>query len=102
METIIYPKLKPIFGILETLQFRLKIEVEFVKSFYEEKLPFSKRNIDIVKNVMITEQNEEYTIRAKTGWTRENNINTGWWTGYIETKNGTYIFLQQDFYKTEK
>lgn len=50
---------------------------------------------------MITEQNEEYTIRAKTGWTRENNINTGWWTGYIETKNGTYI-LQQDFYKTEK
>ena len=25
METIIYPKLKPIFGILETLQFRLKI-----------------------------------------------------------------------------
>lgn len=69
-----------------------KNQVEFVKSFYEEKLPFSKRNIDIVKNVMITEQNEEYTIRAKTGWTRENNINTGWWTGYIETKNGTYIF----------
>ena len=86
METIIYPKLKPIFGILA------KNQVEFVKSFYEEKLPFSKRNIDIVKNVMITEQNEEYTIRAKTGWTRENNINTGWWTGYIETKNGTYIF----------
>lgn len=53
---------------------------------------FPMRNIDIVKNVMITEQNEEYTIRAKTGWTRENNINTGWWTGYIETKNGTYIF----------
>ena len=69
-----------------------KNQVEFVKSFYEEKLPFSKRNIDIVKNVMITEQNEEYTIRAKTGWTRENNINTGWWTGYIVTKNGTYIF----------
>lgn len=45
--------------------------------------------------------NEEYTIRAKTGWTRENNINTGWWTGYIETKMGL-IFLQQDFYKTEK
>lgn len=69
-----------------------KNQVEFLLSLYEEKLPFSKRNIDIVKNVMITEQNDEYTIRAKTGWTRENNMNTGWWTGYIETKKGTFIF----------
>lgn len=45
---------------------------------------------------MITEQNEEYTIRAKTGWTRENNINTGWWTGYIETKMGL-IFCNKTF-----
>lgn len=69
-----------------------KNQVEFLLSLYEEKLPFSKRNIDVVKNVMITELNEEYIIRAKTGWTRENNINTGWWTGYIETKKGTFIF----------
>ena len=69
-----------------------KNQVEFLHSLYEENLPFSKRNIDIVKRVMITEQTEEYTIRAKTGWTRENNINKGWWTGYIETKKGSYIF----------
>jgi beta-lactamase class D len=69
-----------------------KNQVEFLKSLHEEKLPFSKHNMNIVKNVMITEQTANYTIRAKTGWTRENNINTGWWTGYIETKNGTYIF----------
>ncbi|MFC4874822.1 penicillin-binding transpeptidase domain-containing protein [Negadavirga shengliensis] len=69
-----------------------KNQVEFLHALYEETLPFSKRNMDIVKNVMITEQTEDYTISAKTGWTRENNINTGWWTGYIETKNGTYIF----------
>lgn len=67
-------------------------QVEFLRSLYEERLPFSKRNIDIVKNVMITEQAQDYTIRAKTGWTRENNLNTGWWTGYIETKKGTYFF----------
>lgn len=69
-----------------------KNQVDFLRSLYEEKLPFSKRNIDIVKRVMITEQTEEYTIRAKTGWTRENNTNTGWWIGYIETKSGTFIF----------
>lgn len=67
-------------------------QVEFIKKLYEEKLPFSKRNIDIVKKVMITEQNDDYTIHSKTGWTRENDINTGWWVGYIENKNGTYFF----------
>jgi beta-lactamase class D len=41
---------------------------------------------------MITEQNEQYTIRAKTGWTRENEINTGWWVGYIENKDRVYFF----------
>lgn len=67
-------------------------QVEFLKKLYEEKLPFSKRNIEIVKKVMITEQNDDYTIHSKTGWTRENDINTGWWVGYIENKNGTYFF----------
>ncbi len=69
-----------------------KNQVEFLRSLYLGTLPFSRRNINIVKNVMITEQTKHYTIRAKTGWTRENNINTGWWTGYIETNNNTYIF----------
>jgi len=67
-------------------------QVEFLKKLYEEKLPFSKRNIEIVKKVMITEQNDDYTIHSKTGWTRENDINTGWWVGYIENKKGTYFF----------
>lgn len=67
-------------------------QVEFIKNLYEEKLPFSKRNVEIVKKVMITEQNDDYTIHSKTGWTRENDINTGWWVGYIENKNGAYFF----------
>lgn len=41
---------------------------------------------------MVLENNDKYTLSAKTGWTRENNINVGWWTGYVETSNGTYIF----------
>lgn len=67
-------------------------QVEFLKKLYDNKLPFSKRNIDIVKKVMISEQVNEYTISAKTGWTRENNTNTGWWIGYLETKSNTYFF----------
>ena len=67
-------------------------QVELIKNLYYEKLPFSKRNMQIVKKVMLSEQENDYTIHAKTGWTREDGINTGWWVGYIETPKGTYFF----------
>ncbi|GAA0880026.1 class D beta-lactamase [Algoriphagus jejuensis] len=69
-----------------------KNQVEFLLALYEDRLPFSEQNMAIVKDVMLTERTDDYTIRAKTGWTRANNINTGWWTGYLETKKGSYIF----------
>lgn len=67
-------------------------QVKFLKDLYEEKLPFEKRNMQIVKRAMITEQKDDYTIRAKTGWTRANGMNTGWWVGYIENSDGVYFF----------
>lgn len=67
-------------------------QVEFIKNLYTEDLPFSKRNMEIVKKVMISEKTEDFTIRSKTGWTRDNGINTGWWVGSIENKQGTYFF----------
>lgn len=41
---------------------------------------------------MVTEQSENYTIHAKTGWTRK-GINTGWWVGYLENEEGVYFFV---------
>ncbi|MBO9584678.1 MAG: class D beta-lactamase [Flavobacterium sp.] len=67
-------------------------QVEFLKKLYDEKLPFSKRNMQIVKKVMLSEKNQEYEIHSKTGWTRENGLNIGWWVGYIEKEDGTYFF----------
>ena len=67
-------------------------QVRFLRNFYEGKIPFSAKNMEIVKQVMITEQTKDYTIRAKTGWTREGGINTGWWVGYVETKHGVWFF----------
>ena len=67
-------------------------QVKFLKNLYEGKLPFSEKNIEAVKNVMISEQNEIYNLRAKTGWARDKGINTGWWVGYVETGKGVFFF----------
>ena len=69
-----------------------KNQVEFLRKLYNGQLPFSPRNAAILKKVMLTEQTDAYTLRTKTGWTRANNINTGWWVGVIETKTGVYFF----------
>lgn len=67
-------------------------QVDFLRRLYNEELPFSKENQQIVKNVMVTEQTDSYIIHSKTGWTKENDINTGWWVGYIERNNKAYFF----------
>jgi beta-lactamase class D len=67
-------------------------QVQFIKKMYEGHVPFSKRNVEIVKRVMISEQTQNYTIGAKTGWTRDKEINTGWWVGYIQKKKKVYFF----------
>jgi beta-lactamase class D len=67
-------------------------QVIFIRNLFEGKLPFSARNMEIAKRVMITEQTENHTIKAKTGWTREGGYNTGWWVGYVETKQGVWFF----------
>jgi len=72
-------------------------QVKFLKSLYEESLPFSKSDIDIVKDVMLTEIGNNYTVCGKTGWTRERGKNIGWWIGYIEQKNNVYFFATRIF-----
>ena len=67
-------------------------QVELMIKIYEGKVPFSKRNLEILKRVMVTEQNENYTIRSKTGWTRENHTDSGWWVGYVERKDNVWFF----------
>ncbi len=67
-------------------------QVVFLRNLYENNRPFSKKNIEIVKKVMINEQKDNYILRAKTGWTRDKGINTGWWIGYVEKGDDVYFF----------
>ncbi len=67
-------------------------QIEFLIKVYEGKLPFSKHNIDILKKVMITETTPDYTIHSKTGWTKADNRDLGWWVGYVQRTDNIYFF----------
>ena len=67
-------------------------QIEILIGVYEETLPFRKESFGILKRMMIEEQNESYTLRAKTGWTRYGGKDTGWWVGYVEREDNVYFF----------
>jgi beta-lactamase class D len=63
-------------------------QVEFLRRLYSGDLPFSKGNIDIVKDIMINDQSSGYILRGKTGWADS----TGWYVGYLEENGDVYFF----------
>lgn len=68
-------------------------QVAFIKKFYEYKLPVSNRSLDIVKEIIIQDSTGNYVMRAKTGaGTKEDGTIIGWYVGYLETKENTYLF----------
>ncbi|RNI26010.1 class D beta-lactamase [Rufibacter latericius] len=69
-----------------------KSQIEFLRKFHAEKLPFSKETLRKVKQMMVVEQTPAYTLRAKTGWTNYAGTDSGWWVGYVETKENVYFF----------
>jgi beta-lactamase class D len=69
-----------------------KNQVEFLIKVYTNQTPFSTHSTDVLKRVMITKEKDGMTLRSKTGWTRTEGKNIGWWVGYVESKDNVYFF----------
>ncbi len=80
------------FWLTGGLRITPKQQIDFLQRLHDGKLPFSKRSMDIVKNIMIMKKTPVYTLRAKTGWAWQGGKDIGWYIGYLETKNKVYYF----------
>lgn len=70
-------------------------QIQFLRRLYNNDLPFSKRALSIVKDIMLMEQTPDYTIRGKTGWVGfVDNVTPkiGWYVGYLEKGKNVYFF----------
>lgn len=68
-------------------------QIEFLKKFVKNDLPFSQRSIDMVKDIMIVDETDNYILRAKTGLgDAKDGIYTGWYVGYVEANDNVYVF----------
>ncbi len=77
-------------------------QVEFLVKFYQNELPFSERSKNIVKDILVDEKTDKYTISGKTGWSDLPKPQVGWWIGYVEIGGNVYFFAAEiDIEKNE-
>lgn len=68
-------------------------QIAFLKKLYKNDLPFDQKHLDLLKSIMIDEQGQNYTLRAKTGWAVPKGAeHHGWYVGYVKSSRGVYFF----------
>jgi len=84
------------FWLNSSLKISADEQVEFLKRLHKEELPVAKRSIKILKEIMTLEETPDYRLSGKTGGgPLEEKRYLGWFVGYLETKDNTYIFATE-------
>ncbi|HLM00523.1 MAG TPA: penicillin-binding transpeptidase domain-containing protein [Pyrinomonadaceae bacterium] len=81
------------FWLDNSLKISAEEQVEFLRAFYENRLPVSRRSTEILKDIMVFEKTPGYTLSAKTGGgpIAEGKY-IGWFVGYLEAASSVYYF----------
>ena len=82
-----------------------KNQIVMLVKLYENKLPFKDENLERVKKIMFSENIENLRFHDKTGWTRKNGEDIGWYIGYAEANDNVYFFatrLTENVYPENK
>ena len=75
-----------------SLQVSATEQIEFLKRLHKGDLPFSDDTLATVKNIMVEETKDTYTLRSKTGWAPNVPSQIGWYVGYIERDDQVWVF----------
>lgn len=67
-------------------------QIELLKRVTARSLPYRTSSYDTLKTVMLTEAAKDYRLYAKTGWAARSTPGTGWYIGYVETDENTWLF----------
>lgn len=67
-------------------------QVTILNKLLDGQLPFSEKNVEILKDVMKVTKTEKGTLYGKTGSGRNSEGSLGWFVGFLESKGTTYVF----------
>jgi beta-lactamase class D len=67
-------------------------QVVFLRQIVERKLPFKASSYETLKKIMLTDETAQYRLHAKTGWATRITPPVGWYVGFVETHDDTWLF----------
>ncbi|MBP9192092.1 MAG: class D beta-lactamase, partial [Ignavibacteria bacterium] len=67
-------------------------QIDFMIRLNTNKLPFSQRSVNIVKDIMIEKDTLGYVLRGKSGWGSQGSEDIGWFVGFVEANDNVYYF----------
>ena len=69
-------------------------QVALLNKLLDGKLPFSDRNVETLRDVMLVAKTEKGTLYGKTGsgMDAEGNWVLGWFVGFVESEGNVYVF----------
>ncbi len=67
-------------------------QVAFLRQVVERRLPYRPAHYDTLKSIMLAETGPTYRLYAKTGWAARSKPGIGWYVGYVETGDDTWLF----------
>jgi beta-lactamase class D len=74
------------------LKISAREQIDFLKTLYNDQLPYKKEHLTILKKIMVVDETPQYVLRAKTGWTMRIKHQIGWYVGYVETSGQVWFF----------
>jgi len=67
-------------------------QVEFLRRVILRTLPYRDSSHEGLRRVMLAETSAQHRLFAKTGWAARATPQIGWYVGYLETPEATWIF----------
>lgn len=68
-------------------------QVDFLKRLVRGELPFSERNLGIVRDLTLQADTLGYALHGKTGWALGPEGSIGWFVGWVEKRDGSGPFI---------
>ncbi|WP_175414937.1 class D beta-lactamase [Nibricoccus aquaticus] len=91
------------FWLTGSLRISAVQQIAFLRSLRDDALPFRTETMRAVKEIMIRDRRDDWTLRAKTGLTSTTvDHPVGWHVGWIETPKGPVYFATNLDAKTDR
>ncbi|MCC2548028.1 hypothetical protein LJY25_16385 [Hymenobacter sp. BT175] len=67
-------------------------QIDFLRRLQSGKLPVSARTLQLTTDMLVLARGKNWTLRGKTGWTRQEGRHNGWFVGWVEQQGRVYLF----------